>query len=192
MKVNIGPYKNFWGPYQIVDLLKYVGVSAQKCDDIGDWLAETWVNKFLNQIYSKRKRKIKIRIDDYDIWNADHTMALIIHPILVNIRDNKHSSGFVDDEDVPENLRSTAAKPHVPLAEPIENESDFDDLYHRRWEWVVDEMIYAFSTVLDEDFCDQYYDHETNFFNKEKYEELNNRANNGFRLFGKYYGGLWT
>jgi hypothetical protein len=185
MKVNIGPYKNFWGPYQIASLLKYVGVSPQKCDDIGDWLAETWVNKFLKQIYSKRKRKIKVHIDDYDVWNADQTMALIIHPILVKIRDSKPGSSFVDDEDVPENLRSTAAKPK-------ENKWDTDDFYHQRWEWVLDEMIYAFSTIIDEDFCNQYYDHETNFFNKEKYEELNNRANNGFRLFGKYYGGLWT
>jgi hypothetical protein len=183
MKVKIGPYNSCYGLYQVARLFKYVGVSRETCEDIAVWLSETWVNDFFEWIFSKRTRKIKVHIDNYDIWNADHTMALIIHPILIKIRESKHGSLFVDDEDVPENIRSTSAKPK-------KDELDTDEFYHNRWEWVLDEMIYAFSTIIDEDFGEQFF--KENVFQKENYEETKKRIDNGFRLFGKYYRGLWT
>jgi hypothetical protein len=118
----------------------------------------------------ERARKINIRIDKYDTWSMDSTLALIIHPMLVQLKQTKHGSPWIDDEDVPEELRSTSAPPK-------ENEWDTDDNHHARWDWVLDEMIWAFETHLDD---------ESQFKS-----ELFGRKRNGFRLFGKYYQALW-
>jgi hypothetical protein len=118
----------------------------------------------------ERARKINIRIDKYDTWSMDSTLALIIHPMLVQLKQTKHGSPWIDDEDVPEELRSTSAPPK-------ENEWDTDDNHHARWDWVLDEMIWAFETHLDD---------ESQFKS-----ELFGRKRNRFGLFGKYYQALW-
>ena len=53
----------------------------------------------------KTKRKIAIKIEPFDTWNMDHTLALIIHPMLIQLREATTAAPFVEDEDVPENLR---------------------------------------------------------------------------------------
>lgn len=167
MLVDIGPYKKYFGPYNLCDCLKYIGVSETIRIKISEWIPSgpfKW-------IYSLRKRRIKIRIDDYDVWNMDHTLALIILPMLKKIKANKHGSPRVDDEDVPDNIKSTNAKP---------TEDDTDEFWHQRWAYVVDEMIFAFEQLLDDDFI--FLENSVRI----------QRVQNGFRLFGKYYMGLWT
>lgn len=109
----------------------------------------------------------------------DHTLSYIIVPMLKQLKETKHGAPFVDDEDVPEYLRSTAAKPK-------ENEWDVDEFHFDRWDWVMDEMIWSFEHM--------YNDWETEYYNKEDYNGMRvveDRMSNGFRLFGKYYRGLW-
>jgi hypothetical protein len=171
MKVYIGPYKNWWGPYQIADLFKKVGVSEEKCDKLGELLSETWIMDFCNWIESKRKRTVKIRVDNYDTWNMDHTLSLIIVPMLKQLKSTKHGSPHVDDEDVPVELRTLNA----PYVDP--NSGDIDDLWHKRWEWVMDELIWTFEHHLSDE---HQYDIAT-------YK----RIQNGFLLFGKYFSALW-
>ena len=99
MKIKIGPYVKWWGPYQIADLLQYVGVSEDRCFDIGEKMPE-WVNKVCYWVDGKRKRKQKIHIDYWDTWNMNDTLALIILPMLKQLKETKHGSGQVDLEDV--------------------------------------------------------------------------------------------
>jgi len=63
--------------------------------------------------YSKKddKQKKSIRIDPWDTWNMAHTLADIIHPMLKQLHKTNHGAPYTDDEDVPEHLRSTNAKP---------------------------------------------------------------------------------
>ena len=119
---------------------------------------------------SDKPRKINIRIDNYDTWSMDHTLAYIIHPMLIQLKETKHGSPWVDDEDVPEELQSTSAPPK-------ENDWDIDDNHHTRWDWVLNEMIWAFEQHIEDDCSFE--------------EKINERKKNGFRLFGKYYQGLW-
>jgi len=209
MYVKIGPYKNWWGPYQISKLLKYVGVSEEKCDIIGDKLAEykSFV-KLCNWAHGKRDRKIKVRIDDYDTWSADHTLSLIITPLLLKLKDAKCGAPIVDDEDVPDELKSTSAPAK-------ENEWDIDDNHFKRWDYVLDEMIFAFSAVADDRWEEQFHSgkhdyifvecedssgyskmekgpNNTYVFDLEKYTKMLKRIQNGHQLFGKYYGNLWS
>lgn len=218
MKVYIGPYKYWVGPYQIAKFFfewefKEKKYGEELADKVGEWLADTWVNTFCQWIESKRERNIKVRIDDYDAWGADHTMSYIIHPILLKLKENKHGAPWVDDEDVPAELRSTAAPPK-------ENEWDTDENHFKRWDWVLDEMIFAFENIKNADWEDQFHKGEIDFKfevvpgyeNKPKEEQLmemkkgpkdthsfdsvgwkaySDRIDNGCRLFGKYYRCLW-
>lgn len=226
MKVNIGPYPNWIGPYQIAEMLCF-WVKDEKDEfgfpkkpdwvhDFGTWLSggeekESLLMKLCNWIHSKKERKIKVQLHDYDTWSADHTLAHIILPMLKQLKATQHGSGFVDDEDVPEGLRSTDAPPK-------ESEYDTDANHSKRWAWVLDEMIQAFECHVDESWEDQYRSgvHDivwevsaTDEDGKPKYYQMKDGPNNtykcdyealekhqkrnqnGYRLFGKYYSSLW-
>ena len=201
MKVKIGPYKNFFGPYQLAEkLMFWLPKEADEVFKFGERLSEiTWLDNLLNWIESKKKRTVKVHIDKYDTWNMDSTLALIVHPMLKQLRQSKHGSCFVDDEDVPDELRSTSCA-------PAENEYDTDDNFFKRWDWVMGEMVWAFEQK-NIDWDDQYQSGEidcefgqngiiygenhTFKLECEGMKKHQDRMKNGFRLFGKYYEGLW-
>ena len=164
-----------------------------RIDSLGEWLAkdkngdESRFSRFCDWFHGKKNRKIEIHIDEYDTWNMDHTLALITLPMLKQLRATKHGAPFVDDEDVPKHLRSTAAKKK-------ENRWDLDDNHFKRWDWIMDEMIYAFETKLDENWDLAIYEKYGKEWTKKAITErdsIRNRVSNGFRLFGKYYQSLW-
>ena len=142
-------------------------------------------------------RQQDVFLDAWDSWNADHTIALIAAPLLQQLKLTKHSSGMVDDEDVPEELRSTSAP-------PVENEWDTDDNFHKRWDWVLDEMIWALTEHANGDGDIKFFDHsEVNDeadlmeqiskikWDREGLEAYEARKQRGFELFGKYFQNLW-
>jgi len=142
-------------------------------------------------------RQEDVFIDEWDSWNADHTIALIAAPLLQQLKLTKHGSGRVDDEDVPEELRSTSAPPK-------ENEWDIDDNWHKRWDWVLDEMIWALTEHASGTGDDKFFDHsecddEADIMEQvaqikcdhEGLDAYNARKQRGFELFGKYFQNLW-
>lgn len=238
MKVKIGPHVNWFGPYQLAEKLMFwvpmekdeygFPQKPKKVHQFGEWLAHgsirpepkigerrklggdkrpiTKLYSFLNWIHSKKKRKVYVHIDRWDTWSMDVTLAFIIHPMLLKLRDEKHGSPSVDDEDVPDHLKSTAAPAK-------EHDYDTDDNHHLRWEWVLDEMIFAFESKLNPDWEYQFttgeYDYDFEVVDDTGMSQLvegsghtavtdwdakhayGKRIENGFRLFGKYYQGLW-
>ena len=94
---------------------------------------------------SDKERKISVRIDPHDTWSMYETLAHIIVPMLKQLKTSKHGSPFIDDIDVPDELKSTAAP-------PTEHEWDTDDNFHKRWEWALSEMIWAFEQLSDENW----------------------------------------
>jgi len=166
--------------------------------------------KFCEWNYQRQKRKVNVHIDGYDVWSGDHTLALIIAPVLKKLKEQKQGCPFVNDEDVPEHLRATAA---TPLTEEEKNTGHVDDLWVRRWDWVLDEMIWAFEQHAADDWESQFYSGDTDIgFEKDEqtgYTKLVNgpnhtfkvdlegrnaayrRMENGRRLFAKYYQSLW-
>jgi hypothetical protein len=241
MRVKIGPYKNWIGPYQLAEKLCFwvkpvkdeygVPTKPDWVHKFGEWLAHgsirpdravgdetdlfsddrpnTWLYKFLMWIERKKNRKISVHIDRWDTWSMDNTLAYIILPMLKQLKETKHGSPYVDDVDVPEYLRNNSP-----------NDKEFwdgsiDDNHHARWDWVLDEMIFAFETEAgelqdwEEQFTTGKYDFrfkkisedgtsemvqgpnhtaETDWDGRKAYAE---RIQNGFRLFGKYYQALW-
>ena len=216
MKVKLGPYRSWIGPYQIADMVffwheKYPGDELEQRWDyrlhdwFGNWLAEdkdgndSRFTKFCQWVQEHKERKIKIHIDHYDVWSMDHTLALITLPLLKKLKEQKLGHGFVSDEDVPAELgiRSTdCAKPANGV---------WDDNAGARFDWLLNELIWTFEQLCDDqDGEGQFYDHTESL--KEKDFNLSiqklkvdreglyahqKRIDNGLVLFGKYLRTLW-
>lgn len=128
-------------------------------DRLIERVADAWqsvLNVTINQIAKRRTRKIKIRIDPSDTWGMDHTLGMIILPMLKQLKATKHGSQWVDDEDVPHLVKkktkksSDSVRRNVRALDMGEEEDQHADV-HVRWEWVLDEMIWAFEQVNAED-----------------------------------------
>jgi hypothetical protein len=222
MKVKIGPYKNWVGPYQIAEKLCFWAKPVKDkhgfkhrpdwVHDFGEWLAgkddhDTWLTKVCLWVEKKRTRNIQVKIHNYDTWSMDHTLAHIVLPMLKQLQDTKHGAPQVADEDVPDELRSIWALPK-------EQEWDIDSNHFLRWDWVLNEMIFAFECKLDDDWENQYSSGKTDYvfepcegdsslstmtegpkhtyeIDSEGLKKQQDRISNGFRLFGKYYESLW-
>ena len=205
MKVKIGPYRHRWVSYvhdRYMDK-KYGGWGKwednstrfesflEKVEDGLQWIYNHSINLYLDK---RPGQKIKVRIDPWDTWSMDHTLAPIILSMLKQLKESKHGSPLTEDEDVPEELRSTSAPPK-------EDEYDLDDNHHKRWDWVMGEMIWAFEQKTY-DWEEQYYgDWQESedeplggrflYLDPEGRKAHQERMSNGFRLFGKYYEALW-
>ena len=165
-------------------VLEAIDDGIQRVYDVFNWI---W--------FDRRTQQIKVRIDRWDTWSMDHTLAHIVLPMLVQLKATKHGAPWVDDEDVPEELRSTSAPPK-------ENEYDTDDFYFKRWDWVLDEMIWAFEQKCKDEWQDEFYGPYTEptgddimgkfeWVDRDGLNQHQKRMSNGFRLFGKYYENLW-
>lgn len=180
MKVILGKPPSWIGPYQIAIWLQRIGFSEERCENIGHWLAEkTKIGNICQWIYDKRKRRQVIKIHDYDIWSMDYTLAPIIHAMLVKIKNSHGGASHVKDEDVPETLRSVNAPPK-------ENEWDVDDFHFARWEFVLDEMIWAFDEIAKNNV------NEPDISNDWAWVFYTVRMERALEFFGRYYRSLWT
>lgn len=220
MKVYISGYRDHWlSPYTILEKVFF-----WREIDYDEPVIERWsdrlnplcvaVQKFLDFVHPKINY---VKIDRYDTWSMDHTLAHIILPMLKQLKEKQHGAGYVDDEDVPEGigLRSTEALPK-------ENEWDTDSNHFERWNWVMNEMIFAFECKIDDSWEDAFREGEIDMLwvpvdvhgnevprGEHKYfrmkdgpkntykcdydgmKVVQNRIDNGFRLFGRYYQNLW-
>lgn len=178
------------------------------CKSLDRTVDAIWFNRWWYNI-PRRTNTNKIKLHNYDTWSFDMTMAPIILQGLKNIRDAKQGAPYVADEDVPDELKSSAAPPK-------ENEWDLDDNFFKRWDWVINEMIWAFEHINDDSWEDALYSggwdivsdeittedgkmFETKFgenstikYDKKTADEMYARINRGTILFGKYYRNLWT
>jgi hypothetical protein len=175
--------------------------------ELGKYLDDTWVGDLSRWVHSKRNRKVKIEVDDYDVWSADFTLALIIYPVLCKFDRETFSCG-VDDEDVPDHLKST-------VLPSVDGSYDCDGNYFERAKWLLDELRWTFKALSSDDpdnsaeFItgkadlvwgdpDEDGNHELLAidgdykYDKEASKKHQDRINNGLRLFGRYYRGLWT
>ena len=184
MKIYKSNYRNHWvSPYTILEKIyfwreiDYDEPIIEKLSDILNPFCVAW-QKFLDIVHPKINY---VKIDKYDTWSMDHTLADIILPMLKQLNEEKHGAPWVDDEDVPDELKSTSAPPK-------KNEWDTDDNHFKRWDWVMNEMIYAFESKT-KDWDEEYYRGDVVDWDGMRAHQK--RITNGYRLFGKYYEGLW-
>jgi hypothetical protein len=237
MKVYISKYRDHWiSPYTMLDYA-FFWTDWSKCArkkgiptleeattlyiERPDW-CDRWADRLnpislaIQWVLDRVHPKIDyIKIDYWDTWSMDHTLSPIILPMLKQLKEKKHGAPFVDDEDVPDELKSTSAPAK-------ENDWDTDDNHFARWDWAMSEMIFAFECKTDDSWQDAFRSGVANYITvpvdadgnevpkgEHKYYQLKDgpghtyqcdyegmkvveaRIQNGFRLFGKYYQALW-
>lgn len=169
------------------------------------------IGKFLKTAH----RKIDVQIDKWDTWNLDHTLALIIYPALLQLRQEKHG--------IPSDVADVGGEDHG-YQECFdfykESHPDAFDQAVARWDEILDKMIWSFQQLVEEDYTDKYTHGDRKFdFVKAgtyttmtgKQEELykmvskdngawtdytgielhEQRIQEGLDLFAKYYRSLW-
>lgn len=219
MKIYFSNYRNHWlSPYTILEKvffwreIDYDEPIIEKWSDRLLPICQAW-SKFLDFIHPQIRY---VKIDKYDTWNMDNTLSPIILPMLKQLNATKHGAPNVDDDDVPEELKSTSAPAK-------ENVWDTDANHFKRWDWAMGEMIWAFEQLQpDCDWEKQYtsgecdwkfvpvdsegnevpkgehkfsemrhgpnHTYEIDWEGRNKHQE---RITNGLKLFGKYYQSLW-
>jgi hypothetical protein len=166
MKVKIGKYPSrlnatFYADY----MTKKYGIM--------DWPPESKQTKFerfldkaddfvqvcyrpINYFLDKRRQKIEVKIDPWDTWSMDHTLTHIIVPMLKQLKETKHGAPQVDYKDVPEELRPTRKEINA-----YKKDGTTDDNFFKRWDWCMDEMIFAFESKLDDEWETQFWSGES-------------------------------
>ena len=133
--------------------------------------------------FDRRTQKVKVRIDKWDTWSMDSTLAPIILPMLKQLKQTKHGAPYVYPEDVPTKLRPTKEE---LLA--YTKKAETDPKWFDRWDYVLDEMIWAFEQKSRDDWMS---DFDYNKWDREGANAHQERMTKGFKLFGKYYENLW-
>ena len=216
MKIKIGPYTEYIGPYQIAekilfwipkynkDTFDYTEAYDKYVYGFGERLSKVnWLVNLCNWIESKRKRTIKIKIDRWDTWSMDNTLALIVLPMLKQLRETQHGSQMVDLEDVPEEMRLISHEDYEDqICFDFYHEPNLQNIQcdvHDRWCWVLNEMIWAFEQIVDDDNDRQFwtgehditwepYDYDKN--GKPKHYEMKNGPNHTAVFDAEGYGKL--
>jgi len=119
----------------------------------------------------RKNRATRVEIEPHDTWSMDNTLALIIHPMLVQLKATTHGYPSSLTEE-----RWNEILDEMIWAFEQKIDDDWTDQYYGPWidnesgkplgghfEWVDDE-------------------------GRKKHQE---RMTAGFKLFGKYYENLW-
>jgi hypothetical protein len=238
MKVYLSNYRNHWYSPSIWFDYAFFWTDWSRChrdksiasalDEDRKWVDRPeWVDRwsdrlmFISQaiqwVMDRVHPQVRyVKIDRWDTWSMDHTLAPIVLPMLRQLQATKHGAPYVDPKDVPEHLRPKRQTKK-------ERESGHTDSTHfERWDWVLDEMIFAFEMKSRDDWSSEFHSGEidiewvpvdrdgnevlkeeakwyemrrgpndTSKWDMEGQRRVQERITNGFRLFGKYYEALW-
>lgn len=221
MKIYTSKYRDHWiSPYTILKAVCFWEKDDSvfyNHEDVPGHKYDKWV-EFLNPICGAIRKVLDfihpeinyVKIDYWDTWSMDTTLAPIILPMLKQLRDTKHGYGMIADEDVPNHLQSIHALPKT--------EWEWDGNAEARYDWVLNEMIFAFECLVDDSWENAFrsgeFDHKTvackwdengkptlytwvegpNHTYQCDYDgikKVNERIDNGLKLFGKYFRTLW-
>ena len=119
----------------------------------------------------RKNRAEKIEIEPFDTWSMDSTLAMIIHPMLVQLKETQHGH--------PADL----------------TEQEWDDILDEMI-WAFEQKC---RDNWEDDYLGDYVEDQKNgsmvgsfkWIDHEGLKTHQERMSNGFRLFGKYYENLW-
>lgn len=154
-------------------------------------------------------RKEMVHIDHWDVWDLAHTLSLIIHPALIELKKVKHGHPCLHPEEI--------AQDKWPLpCDSCKCSEEYDQ--------IMDKMIWAFEQLKDEDYDEQFMsgeidnvltpiDNDGNVVDEndpacigrrlddgpnhtwkvdiEGLREHERKIQEGLDLFGKYFRSLW-
>ena len=119
----------------------------------------------------KDKSADTIHIDNFDCWSLDYTLARIIHPALIRLKETKHGYPELWEDGMVTHHNWDRQLHFDFIDEDIETNYLID-----KWNGVLDKMIYSFGKIMEDDY-----------FDNEEWE----RRPEGLDLFSKHYTSLW-
>jgi hypothetical protein len=162
------------------------------------------------------ERKIDVKVEQWDTYSMDHTAALVILPLLLQLQQTKHGvpSGLV--------ARTGGDMDNNYCFDFIQEDENvvFDKLCEQ-WDEILDKMIWSFQQLVDDSYDSKYHHGHMKLGWKpveitnpttgviEKMHEMvdenpsehwydhvghtlhEERIQEGLELFGKYYRNLW-
>ena len=182
MKVTIGNYKSFFGPYQLAEFVCFW--AKPKPDEHGILNKPDWVHDFgewlaygniapdpkpgeITELFKNDRNmtllyKFLLWIDGFktrkikvriDAWDTWSMDHTLSYIILPMLKQLKDKKqGSPWVDD--SDVPEQLQSSNAP---PKENEYDIDANHHLRWEYVLSEMIFAFENKLDDSWQDQFY-----------------------------------
>jgi hypothetical protein len=119
----------------------------------------------------RKNRATRVEIEPHDTWSMDCTLAMIIHPMLVQLKATQHGH--------PSNL----------------TEQEWDQILDEMI-WAFEQKC---RDNWEDDYLGDYVEDQKNgsmvgsfkWIDHEGLKTHQERMSNGFRLFGKYYENLW-
>ena len=163
-------------------------------------------------------RKVNVTIDGYDTWNLDHTLALIIYPALIQLKNTKHG--------IPHDFADVGGENHNSQQSFEFYEETVNECFElgvKRWEETLDKMIWSFEQLVKGDYDEKYHhgkaefdwkktdktfpnpltgkveatyqmvdkNPEKHWYDAEGHQLHEERIQEGLELFAKYYRNLW-
>lgn len=167
---------------------------------------------------STKERKIDIDIKEYDVWNLDRSLALIILPSLILLKASKQG--------VPQEFATVGGEDwdrQLSFDFYAETTQECFDIAIKDWDEVLEKIIWSFQQLALEDYEDKYQhgsfehywqptgtqvfnpltgqmedtfslediDPDKHWFDNVGLRMHNDRIQEGLELFGKYYRNLW-
>lgn len=163
-------------------------------------------------------RRVSVEIEKFDTWSLDHTLALIILPALLQLKETKqgvpNEFGNVGGEDYSDQMCFDFY---------AESHKEAFEIKCKEWDEVLDKMIWSFQQIAFDDY-DSKYHHGTPKYDwiktdqkilnpltrkvEDTYEMVDTNPNEhwydhvghmmheeriqeGLTLFGKYFRALW-
>jgi hypothetical protein len=164
------------------------------------------------------RRKINVEVNTFDTWGLDHTLATIIYPALIQLKQTKQGipSEFVD-------VGGEEYSTQQSFDFYIESHDEAWAEGAKRWDETLDKMIWAFYQIAYEDYNDKYHhgksdydwvettklypnpvtgvpeptfqmvdkDPNSHWFDGDGLELHEKRIQEGLDLFAKYFRSLW-
>ena len=164
------------------------------------------------------RRKINVQVDRFDTWGLDHTLATVIYPALIQLKQTKQGipNDFVD-------VGGEEYSTQQSFDFYIESHDEAWNEGAKRWDETLDKMIWSFQQIAFEDYGDKYHhgkiktdwEKSTNqflnpitgkmedtftmidknpdehWYDAEGHQLHEERVQEGLDLFGKYFRALW-
>ena len=134
-----------------------------------DWvLKQSWyekADKIWQKVFNWRRSISYIKIDRWDSWSVDYTIAQVMVPLLKQLRDTTH--GY----------------PPEFISEMDENGCPVDDSGAEKWKEIINKMIWSMESIVKWGNGEEIEGYYT--------QEYQDKVQEGCELMGKYFQNLW-
>ena len=122
----------------------------------------------------RKNRVFNIHIDDFDVWSLDYTLACIIHPALVRLKETKHGYPELWEDGMVTHHNWDRQLHFDFIDEDVETKYLMD-----KWDTIMDKMIYSFGQIVEDKLFD--------ITDQKQLDEIQE----GIDLFAEHYTSLW-